>query len=287
MTGNIVIAPPISFKPPTPVKLAGGKFKVGGGVPSELGFNPINPINKKEGMFLIVAGKEGTGKNRLAYSAVEEGRPVLEMAIEERGSEGDANMAKFTSKGILRKVFNMDDKDTGNRLIAEKVWDDFQATLFALHGFDGTIIINGIDEIYRIARTALLKERSMRRDYGELNGPMNELLDVFQRSDCRTNLILLSKGLDYWVNGEVSMELCDYKGYPNARFMADTIVSLGKRVLEEPADIKKKGMQVVPIDRRFFCTILKSPADTSQEGVRLMGNEINFMEIKRRTLPVG
>lgn len=289
MSEPIRIAPPTTFKPPAPVRLAGGKYKMGGGIPENLGFAPISTINKKEGIFLIIAGKEGTGKNRLAYSAIDEGRPVLEMSVVERGSEGDIHTAKFTSKGILRKLFVTDDKDFSNKIEAGKIWDDFQETIYALYGFEGTIIVNSIDEIYALARVALLEPgKAMRRDYGEINKPMNDLLGWFQRVECKTNLILLSKGLDYWTNGEVSEILCDYKGYPNARFMADTIVSLGKKVLEEPADPKKqKGMQIVPIERRFFCTILKSPADSSQEGVRLMGSDINFMEIKRRTLPVG
>lgn len=286
MTG-ITIAPPTSFKPPSPPKLAAGKFKMGGGIPEKMGFEPISTVNKKKNIFLIIAGKEGTGKNRLAYSAIEEGRPVLEMAVVERGSEGDANTSKYTSKGILRKLFVTDDKDTSNKLTADRLWHDFQETMYALYDFEGTLIVNSIDEIYGMARDALLPGKSMRRDYGEINQPMNDLLGWFQRVESKTNLILLSKGLDLWTNGEVSEIMCEYRGYPNARFMADAIVSLGKKVLEEPQDKKLKGMQIVPVDRRFFCTILKSPADISQEGVRLMGNDINFLEIKRRTLPQG
>src|SRR3990167_6075944 len=138
---KLSIAPPSTFKPLALPKLARDKFKMGGGIPSEMGFEPISTVNKKEGIFLIIAGKEGTGKNRLAYSAIDEGRPVLEMAVVERGSEGDANIAKYTSKGILRKLFVMDDKDTSNKLTADRVWDDFQETLYAFYDFDGTLIV--------------------------------------------------------------------------------------------------------------------------------------------------
>lgn len=292
MSNPPVIAPPVSFKPPviappkSMVMVGAGKFRLGNGNPAMLGFEPVPTKNEKRGLFAIITGKAGTGKNSLAYSAVEEG-PVLEIAIMERGTEGDAHMQQYTSRGVQRKIYVVDDKDPLNKIESERIWEDFRRTVFALYGFQGTIIINTIDEIYEIGRMAELGklEKTMRRDYAAINRPMNELLSYFQKVDCVTNLILLSKGVDQWVNGE-NTGFTDYKGYPNALFMSDAMVVMTKeQPLAQPDDKRTTHLVPVPIEKRFKCTIMRAPADVKQEGQVLMGKDINFAEIKKRVLP--
>jgi len=287
-----VIGAPITFKPPViaPPKSAimagGGKFRLGGGNPEILGFEPIPRGNKKSSLFLIIVGRAGSGKNSLAYSAVEEG-PVLDISVLERGTEGDDYMQQYTSRDIKRKVFTIDDKDPLNPIEASRIWDEFQKIMFALYGFQGTIVVNTIDEIYDLGRVATMPDKSMRRDYGAINRPMNDMLGYFQRVDCPTNLILISKGVDYWVKGE-NTGLMAYKGFPNAEFMSDCMVSMNKKTMVEPdaSDKKAKGMVLLPIEKRFSCTIMRAPAAIKHEGTTLYGSDITFKEIKKRVLPV-
>lgn len=289
MTG-IVIAPPTTFKPvvaTSPVMAGGGKYRLGGGDPQTLGFETVTPGNKKTALFLVITGKTGTGKNRLAYSAAEEGKPVLEIAIVEKGSEGDDATSEYTKTGLVkRKLFIVDDKDPLNQLQAKRIFEEFQKTVFALYGFDGTLVINSIDEIYEIGRMAIYEtlEKVMRRDYGPINRAMNDILSYFARTDSRTNLILLSKGVDLWVGGE-NTGRTGYKGYPNAEFLCDTLVSLDKEVYVVPSDKKAKDIVFLENEKKFSCTIFKSTADSSQEGKELKGKEITFANIKKLTLP--
>jgi hypothetical protein len=259
-----------------------GKFKLGNGDPEQMGFMPVPVKSKKQSLFLIIVGRHGSGKNTLAYSAIEEG-PVAEIAIIERGTEGDEYMQQYTKKGILRKTFVVDAADPLSPDESGRIFREWQKIMYSLYGYKGTVVLNTIDEIYEIARVAIngRLDKTMRRDYGDVNRAMNDILYFFTRTDCPTNLVLISKGVDIWIKGENTGQM-DYKGFPNARYMSDGMISLDKQTFVE--DEKTKKLKVLPVAERFSGVITRAPAATIQEGTVLKGTELNFMELKRRML---
>lgn len=280
---KITLAPPTSFRAPlavnpiikSPTGHIVGKFDN----LDALGFTQIPDKNIKKSVFLIITGKEGSGKNGLAYSAIDEG-PVVEIQIQDRGTEGDEHNAALVRKGIKRKVIGNHSVDT--KPGAEAVFDEFLKLLYGLYGFPGTVIVNTIEEIYEIGRVA--KEVVMRREYGLINRPMTDVLSYFTRVDSPTNLVLLSKGVDVYVNGTIVHDKIDYKGYPGARGMSDCIVAIDKQTYVDPGTKKANDLVLLPIDRRFSATIMRNPAALKEEGTVLRGKDLHFSVIKRKAL---
>lgn len=260
----------------------GGKFRLGDGDPLKMGFMPIPVKNQKKALYLIIVGKQGTGKNTLAYSAIEEG-PVCEISIIERGTEGDEHIQQYTQKGILRKTYVIDAADPLSSEESIRIFSDWQKTMYSLYDWEGTVILNTIDEIYDIARKAIIgkMEKVVRREYGDVNRAMNDILYYFTRVECKTNLILLSKGYDVWVNGE-NTGLMDYKGFPNAKYMSDGMISLDKVTFRE--NKKDRSMDVIPIPERFSGTITRCPAAMKHEGLVVRGADLKFVPLKKRML---
>lgn len=282
---TVTVSRPATISAPDARMMAGGgKYRVGGFSPEQLGAAPIPTENSKRSLFSVIVGRSGSGKNTLAYSAIEDG-PVVVCSVVERGSTGSGRIQQYLSKGIQRKVLLPDLADPTSPANAERMWDEILRFLFGLYGFPGTLIIDTIDEMYEIGRLALngRLEKVMQRDYGPINRAMNDVFGLYALDSCVTNLILISKGRDVYMNGE-NTGMMEPGGWKNATFMADGVVYLSKDTYGAGND--RNRATVLPVDQRIKGTIIKCPADLAMEGVVLSGESLKFTELKKRMLKV-
>lgn len=274
--------PAANAAPDARMMAGGGKFRVGGYSPEQLGATTMPTTNSKRSLFTVVVGRSGSGKNTLAYSAIEDG-PVVVCSVVERGSTGTGRIQKYLEKGIQRKVLLPDLADPTSPANAERMWEEMLRFLFGLYGFPGTLIVDTCDEMYEIGRLALngRLDKVMQRDYGPINRAMNDVFGLYALDSCPTNLILISKGRDVYVGGE-NTGLMEPGGWKNASYMADGVVFLSKETYGSGND--RQRASVLPVDQRIKGTIIKCPGDLSQEGVVLSGENLRFVELKKRML---
>lgn len=280
---TVTVSRPASPQAPeTRMMAGGGKFRVGGYTPEKLGAQPVPTTNVKRSLFMVVVGRSGSGKNTLAYSAIEDG-PVVELCMQERGSTGSGRIQEFLKRGVQRKVLLPDLADPTSPANAERMWEEAQRFLFGLYGFPGTIVVNTGEELYETGRVAVngRLDKVMQRDYGPINRAMNEIFGLYALESCATNLIIISKGRDVYIGGE-NTGIMEPGGWKNAGFMADGVVHLAKETYGAGSD--RNRAQVLPVDQRIKGTIIKCPADLAMEGTTLSGESLRFTELKKRML---
>lgn len=278
---TVTVSRPVGA-PDARMMAGGGKFRVGGYTPEQLGAQPVSPVNQKRSLFLVVVGRGGSGKNTLAYSAIEDG-PVVELCMQERGSTGSGRIQEFLKRGVDRKVLLPETSDPTSPANAERMWEEAQRFLFGLYGFPGTIVVNTGEELYETGRVAIngRLDKVMQRDYGPINRAMNEIFGLYALESCVTNLIIISKGRDVYIGGE-NTGMMEPGGWKNASFMADGVVFLSKETYGAGSD--RNRAQVLPVDQRIKGTIIKCPADLAMEGTTLSGDGLRFTELKKRML---